>query len=201
MEKASVSNGKILTLKTLGVLGYLALTVQMLWLVVAYLPDIMASDAGRSILLPEPLSQHITTTPPPQLEIPSSVAIVIAIITVIGIVGITLFSLYRLPSTIGKAASKTVHKTSDLLLPTLTHHKKIPKKRLFVLNRRIELILKLSVSLLLTLPLLLMPVTQLYLSSLAILYIGLFLLTVTTAWFLIQFALAIIWKIDHKLYW
>jgi hypothetical protein len=125
-------------LNTLGALAYLFCLLQWVWTAVLFLPGIMRSDFMKQFL-------QKPVTPPPvtsqAVDAPVAGIIFMAIFVVLMIVA-TLYIIIKIPSVVGKTGSKITHKTTDLTLPIVTHHKELPAKKRLQLTARLLFIVK-----------------------------------------------------------
>lgn len=107
-----------------GTLGYLSIILQWLWLVVIVAHPLLSSDF--SLFLPE---QHTAPAIAPVASNPSPVVIGFVIFLTILIFAITFYILWKLPKGIGLQGARATKRAATVLVPVITHHKKISKKR------------------------------------------------------------------------
>ncbi|MGB4768571.1 MAG: hypothetical protein WBP22_04905 [Candidatus Saccharimonas sp.] len=137
---------RLVIANTFGSFGYISVLFQWLWtfLILAY-P--LLSSRPDFLFLPssEPTFTHDTTPAPA-----SPFLVIIAIAATIAILGVTVVAVARLPKNVGKKGATLTRNTTAAVLPAITHHKKLTKKKRVQLSYRIVLVIKL---LLVTLPL------------------------------------------------
>ena len=137
---------RLVIANTFGSFGYISVLFQWLWtfLILAY--PLLSSRPDFLFFPPsEPTFTH-NMTPAPA----SPFLVVIAIAATIAILGITIVAVVRLPKNVGKKGATLTRNATAAVLPAITHHKKLTKKKRVRLSYRIMLTIKL---LLVTLPL------------------------------------------------
>ena len=107
-----------------GILGYLSIIMQWLWLLVIVAHPLLSSNF--SLFLPDQPVPSVTT---PVASTPSPVVIGFVIIVTILIFAMTFYILWKLPKRIGLQGARATKRTATVLVPVITHHKKISKKR------------------------------------------------------------------------
>jgi len=134
-----VKNKRLFLVNLLGVMGYVVLTLQWMWLLVVALPGILRSHLFTFFV---PQSQQQTSASMPSgIEqsdgaVDSSVLLVLAVLIVAAILGLTIYALRRAPKTIGETGRKITQGTAEHIIPVLTHHAKLsPAKRRFLTAR------------------------------------------------------------------
>jgi hypothetical protein len=130
------TGGRIL----LGV-GYTASLLQWTWVLLIALPPLIDSGVFTIIQTqPEvPVSHSAGST-----ELPAAALVAIGSITLI-MLGVTAVVLFRLPRTIVRTGERFVHQATETVLPVITHHQDLPKKRRQMLTRRVILLVQLTV--------------------------------------------------------
>lgn len=125
---------------TFGAFGYLFCFLQWLWVTMLYFTVI---QSVLLLLFPPPSEQaqqppSLVFTPPSQLEL------IIVIIVVVLMVLLTIYVLIKMPLTIAKAGRKTVHKTTEKVVPLAikAQRKKDTKKLREWLSVKIVFVLK-----------------------------------------------------------
>lgn len=115
----SVANG-------FGTLGYMSVFVQWAWAIVTVGYQFLASD--MTVLFPEEATR-VTPDQVPDVSMPPVMSTIIAVaVTVIMLIIVGIF-LSRLPRSVGKSGATITHSTAKVIVPTLTHHKKIPQAK------------------------------------------------------------------------
>ena len=125
-------------LNAIGALAYLFCLLQWVWAAVLFLPGIMNSDFMKQFL-------QKPVTPPPvtsqAADVPVAGIIFMAVFVVLMILA-TIYIIIKIPSVVGKTGSKITHKATDLTLPIVTNHKKLPAKKRLQLTARLLFIVK-----------------------------------------------------------
>lgn len=125
-------------------LFYLIVTLQWLWVAAVGLPAVVSGDTFDSLLtFQQPTEPQQTSA---SARFSPILAIVAGIISLIFLV-ITVYILIRLPKTIARTGDAIVHRTTDVLIPVITHHKPLATKK----RRSISAKLTISIQLLLVL--------------------------------------------------
>lgn len=113
-------------------LSYVFSALLWLWLLMLLMPSLLESDAIQ-FLTPDTsqtTQSEVISGPssPILLAIGGAVTIVMLIVTVV--------ILVRLPGTLTKTGHTATEKISERIVPVLTHHQKIPKKKRQALTAR-----------------------------------------------------------------
>lgn len=153
-------------------------------------------DTG--ILFPKPAHQAPAATF--ELGPLSPVVFIVAVITTLLVLALTVITLVSLPKTIGNSGAKTTHTVAHVIIPTVTHHKKISKKRYISLSYRIVIGLKYMMTVL-PLALLAFAPTIASLSQKIIIAVGLIAASFTVFYFSIQILLVVLLKVEKKRVW
>ena len=181
-----------------GTLGYMSLIVQWLWAGLTLGFPLFASDEFRTVFLPEPTTP---AEPAVSVSIPEPIAIMFMVLALIFAIGITIYMIVAVPRTIGRVGKKVTVKSAEKIVPYVTHHKHISKKRKKTLLERITWSVKLA---LLALPILalLIPVSDdLGLAGEVVTGVGLLCAGFTLAWFGLQFLVAKLGALDPRDVW
>ena len=186
---------RLAVINTFGTLGYLSLSIQWLWAVITVGYPLISSDL--KFILPQNTAPE---APPPNLGIFSPIASIVAIIATIIVMIVTIIVIVRLPRTVGKQAASVTHRTAEVILPAVTHRKKLPKKQ------RVQLSYKIVVSLKILLTLL--PIAGLFIASpttgltpSVVLAVGLFCAVLTCIYFGSQLGLASTLRVNREDVW
>jgi hypothetical protein len=123
--------------------AYLSLVLQWLWICVVGLPPLVKSGRLDFLSSPPPPAQVVTESSVP---LNPFTLILIGIVT-FALLVVTVIILVRIPQTIAKTGEQLVQHTSQIVLPVVTHHKKLPEKKRRLLSRRIRLMIQIVVSL------------------------------------------------------
>lgn len=119
-----------------GTLGYISVIFQWLWTTVVVAYPILSSDL--SFVMPTP-GQPAEPGPPAHASpLMFGVAITLTIL-VFAFVG---YTLWKLPKTIGLGGAKVTHKVAETIIPVVSRHKRVPKRKRLQLTGRIRLAIK-----------------------------------------------------------
>ena len=156
-------------LNALGFLAYLSCLFQWTLAILPFLPGVLDSDLFVA-LTPSPTVPGRMDSAPEQTLPDWLTFFIIAGITLIVLV-VTVVAITRLPRTVGQGSQKIIRSAAEHVLPVVTHHTKLSKKKRQLLTARIVFNIKLAV---LTLPiiiLLVVPVPETAVSRQALLLI------------------------------
>jgi len=183
---------------TIGAFGYLSLILQWTWSLVTLGAPLVTSQSFQSMFLP-----HQSNAPVDRLAInvPEPLGVVFSIVAVIFAVGITIYAIYAVPRGIGRSAHKATQTSAAMIIPHITHHRRISKKRQKRLVERITWTMKFTVALV-PLALLVIPTTaNLALNHSVVAAVGIYLGIWSLGWFGSQYLLTRIWNIDARDAW
>ncbi len=121
-----------------GTLGYLSIIMQWLWLVVIVAHPLLSSDF--SFFLPDKSAQPVAV---PVASSPSPIVIGLVLFLTILIFAMTFYVIWKLPKKIGSQGAVATKRAATALIPVITHHKKISKKRRMRLSYQVVLGIKL----------------------------------------------------------
>lgn len=107
-------------------LFYIFVTLQWLWVAAVGLPAVVSGDTLDSLLTFQQPSQPLPDSTPASFS--PVLTVVAGVISLLFLV-ITLYILVRLPKAIAKTGDVIVHRTTDVLVPVITHHKPLPVKK------------------------------------------------------------------------
>ena len=124
--------------------GYISVIFQWFWTSLLLLYPTLQDD--RAWFWPPTTQQQVTYSAPAITMSP--LAVIIVLMITVAIMGLTVVVVARLPKKIGKTGQRATQLTTAAIIPLITHHKKIAKKRLFRLSRRLTLAMKLTIILL-----------------------------------------------------
>lgn len=151
-------NGKrLFFVNTIAALAYLSCLIQWLLAVLPFASGLVRSDVFKTYVS-DPSNQTIQ---PPSIdigtpEIFSGVFVIIAIALAVGVLVFAVIMISRTPAAVGKTGAKLTHSAAEVVLPVITHHKKITPKKRGMLTARIVFNIKLA---LVVIPLLLVFVS------------------------------------------
>lgn len=129
-----------LTANIFGVLGYAGVILEWIWLAAIFLPLLLHSEAIKWTI-PEKTAHE--TMQYPGLSLPPTWLFAISAVVTIAMIALTIYIILKVPSSALKTTSKAAHHTADQLVPVVTHHKKISKKKERLISARIFFYLKL----------------------------------------------------------
>ncbi len=118
----------------LGALGYFAILLQWVWLVMLCVPI---------LLTVQPLKPVESTPPPVVVEPIPWVSAAIAAVTVVAVMGLTIYIVAKLPGYVVKESSQIVHGARDMVLPKVLPPQKISRRKKIQLSSRVLFVLKL----------------------------------------------------------
>ncbi len=180
-----------------GALGYVSVFFQWTWALLLILYPIFL--ANPDFLTPQP-SKEMVVQPlkidPGFTPIVTGVAIAVTVIVLVAAV----IAIIRMPRAIGKKASALTQATTNRLIPIVTHHKKVTKKKRLKLSKRVAITIKLLVMFIPLAMLLVVPSSD-QLSRPAIWMVGLFAVACSLFYFSVQVLIAWAGKIAHTELW
>lgn len=125
---------------TFGTLSYIAIILQWLWSLLILFYPLIISGQMTQYLQPQPavsIPAHTFTfgsfTP---------IATIIAIAVTIVVLIISTVAIAKLPAQIGRRGAQLSRSASTIILPTLTQHKTVSKRRAIRLSYRIILMIR-----------------------------------------------------------
>lgn len=125
-----------------GACSYLAIILEWMWLFILYIPLLLEHHVfDWTIPKPSPTPSeqfHLT------FALPSLLTLVIASVVTALVIVITLYILIKIPIEAVKKSHTLTTEASEKVIPVLTHHKHISKKRKVELSARIILYIKLA---------------------------------------------------------
>lgn len=192
----SRSNTPLTIVNVFGTLGYLSGILQWAWTIMILLyPAIIG---GRILLIPE--QPHQTPAEPIEFGALTPVVMAVAAFITVLVILSTAVVLARLPKAIGRTGAKTTQTVAKAVIPNITHHKRMPKKRYVTLSYRLIVCLKYALALL-PLSLLMFAPTIEALPIRVILVIGLITASFTVGYFSLQVLLTQLLHVDKKSVW
>lgn len=181
-----------------GTLGYVSVMFQWLWMLVVLATPILSSDFAAPLFLP---SENSTPVQPLATDIPGPIATIFMVLAVAFAISVTIYAVVAVPRTIGRSGQKVTQVSAQVVLPRLTHHRKITKKRQKTLLERISWSIKLV---LLAIPViaLLAPVSaELGLEREVVVGFGLYCALMSVLWFGLQFIFARLARLPNDRLW
>ena len=132
---------KLLTriVRLLAVVSYMFCALQWFWLGIL----VLGFFAQNGML--DTLNQHEPVAAPvPTHEPASPVALAIGGIVTVAMIIITVVVLIRLPKAIAKTSQVVTERATETILPVVSHHKKLPKKKKLQLSAKLTFYIRLA---------------------------------------------------------
>lgn len=126
--------------------AYISICFQWLWVLALGLPPLIEAGIFDSFTTSEvapPTNSPINDPPSPLLTIGAGIVTIIFLI-------ITVVVIIKLPKAVAQTGETIVHQTAEVIVPVITHHKKLPAKTKRALTQRLTNLLR---SMLVLLPL------------------------------------------------
>lgn len=180
-----------------GILGYFSLVMQWLWIGVVFLPGLLENDSFRSVFAPR-IAKEQPDAAAIEGAISSPLLIAVSVVITLVMIAVTIYVLYKLPSTIAKTGSKITKEASSVVIPVMTHHKKISPAKKQRLTFSVTFAIKFFAALIPLPFLFLQPGGDYALDQELIQIIGVFFTASALAWFGVQFALAKLFRVGTK---
>jgi len=185
-----------LVVTTLGVLGYLSLLFQWLWVVALYLPLLLRSDL-HDLFIPRPDTSQ-STLHAIKIGGPDMLWLAIGIAVTAVVLIATIIILARLPMAIAKTGNKASETIAETALPIITHHNKIPLKQKRRLTARLVGYIKFCLALLPLAGLVGLWFTTFDLPNDIVVFVTLFFTLCTTVWFALQYLFATLLRVPSE---
>lgn len=195
MKKSIASSQSIAN--ALGTLGYISIVFQWVWALLLLSYPIITQNPDT--LLPHDISAEA----PSPLTIDPSIAplaTLVAIIVTVCVLVLTVIVIARLPKTVGKRASGITKTAANVVIPTVTQHKKITKKERLRLSSKIVALIKLT-AIIAPLALLCFVATIDELPRQAIWVTGIFTSVCSLIYFALQYLIAAVKKLPIDKLW
>ncbi|HCR55428.1 TPA: hypothetical protein DIV49_00490 [Candidatus Saccharibacteria bacterium] len=155
--------------------SYLTCALQWFWLGIL----VLGVFAQNGML--DTLNQHEPVVAPvPTHEPASPVALAIGGIVTVAMIIITVVVLIRLPKAIAKTSQVVTERATETILPVVSHHKKLPKKKKLQLSAKLTFYIRLALIALPFLLLLALPQNESIKPQLVIFVGGLLAITTLT---------------------
>ena len=183
-----------------GSFGYLSILIQWFWFLAIVVLPYLESSSLKSLFLPthDEHRQVVAST----LSMPPIVQGIITVIAVLFTIAITLYAIYIIPRSVGKAGKTITQKSAQVTVMHLKHHHKPltkpERKRAFeYLTWSVKLVL-----LLLPCVLLLLPIKDtLTIPHEIILLFGIFCAAMSLIWFGVQYIISRLSRSDPREIW
>lgn len=183
----------------LGSLGYISLAIQWLWMIGILGMPILVSDWFKGLFLP---NQMTSSTPSPAINVPEPLAVIFLVLAVVFSVSMIVYTLVAVPRAVGKTGKKITMTTAKVIIPKISHHKPISKKREKTLVERITWSMKFAAAIVPIFALAIPPRTDLIdLSHQVVVGVGLFCASLTLLWFGGQFLLSKLFRLSPQDIW
>jgi hypothetical protein len=179
-----------------GGIGYISVISQWLWSIALILPSILENESLKNLLLPQ--HTEATQAPVAVFDENSLLMIIVAAVVTLVVLIITIVVLIRLPIALVRTSQKTVTHTVETLIPTITHHKPVSKKKRAILSTKLRVYIKLALCLVPVIPLVFVSTATIGLDSSIALLVGTILAIGSTIWFLLQYSVAKMLKIPFE---
>jgi len=180
---------KHMLVNVFGGLGYISLIFQWLWAGVIFLPSLFENETIQNLFLP----QEPSAKPVPQ-DVPSGdisiVALVLGVTVTVVVLVITVIILLRLPKAVASVGKKTTTTVAHVVIPTISHHKKLTPKKEKLLTAQLVRIIKFVAALLPMGLLAFIYAVDTELSTNVVLLVGAVLAMVSFVWFSLEYAMA-----------
>ncbi|HRF28256.1 MAG TPA: hypothetical protein PL051_01265 [Candidatus Saccharibacteria bacterium] len=119
--------------------SYLTCALQWFWLGIL----VLGFFAQNGML--DTLNQHEPVVAPVRTHEPASpVALAIGGIVTVAMIIITIIVLIRLPKAIAKTSQVVTERATEAMLPVVSHHKKLPKKKKLQLSAKLAFYIRLA---------------------------------------------------------
>jgi hypothetical protein len=126
-----------------GVVGYILLALEWVWVAALYLPLLMDNRIFQEYILPQDKSISNDTV---AMNEPSLLLTMAAVTVSLIVIVTTAIILVKLPLKFAKSSHKIIKQTAEAGIPIFTRHQKITKKKRKLLTARIALWLKVSLA-------------------------------------------------------
>lgn len=126
------------TVRLLTMLSYMFCALQWFWLGILILGIFSENGFLDTLNRPEPVAAPIQNPAPA-----SPVALAIGGVVTVTMIFITIFVLIRLPKAIAKTSQVVTERATQAVLPVVTHHKKLPKKKKLQLSAKLTFYIRL----------------------------------------------------------
>jgi hypothetical protein len=160
-------------------IGYFSAVLQWLWVLLVALPPLIRSGAFDALQNTEAPGDVSMTIAP--VEATPFLWLMVGLTTLMVLI-VTVIVLIRVPRTIVGTSERIVQQATHVVVPTITHHKKLPASKQRAISRKVALSLRLVAAVLPFLICLFLPAYQ-ELSREIILIISLWLAGISIASF------------------
>lgn len=186
---------RLIVANAFGTLGYISIIFQWLWSFLILVYPVLIAQPDFLFPADQPTFVQDNTA-----VAASPLVVAIALAATVVIMAITAVVLFRLPKTIGKKGAHITKSAASTVIPVVTHHKKLSKKKRIQLSYQIILGIKL---LLIVAPLFALPFAQPIeqIGTEVIWAMALFCATCSTSYFLLQQIIARVTRVDTEKLW
>lgn len=184
----------------LGVIGYLCLLLQWMWLAVTLVVPIAMQPGVADLFMPN-TEPRIERTSPAVDPMPGPVQTTLLILSILFSIGIVIYAVLSVPKTIGRSGQKLTQSVAKRSVPIFTKHKPITKQRQRKLVERMTWLVK-AVAIFIPLVLLVIPPGAIIdIDHAVAIAIGILLASGSLLVFCLQYLLVKVWHIDSRLVW
>lgn len=163
-------------------LGYLALALQWVWLLILLLPALFDSSLIVGLNTQQPV------TPSSDSQQPGLISFVFAGVAITLALLAGLYAAYKAPGYAKRHVEQSTKSAAKLVLPTVSSHKKLTHKRKIIVSKRLELGIKLLLAVVAFVGLVLpAALTINLLTSDVIFVVGGYLFAWTISWFILEY--------------
>ncbi len=124
-----------------GLLGYASVLLQLLWVMIVFLPGILKSDIFKDIFLPQPAEVQPIHEQGALVSQSPLLVIGVGIVTIVMIM-LTLYLLLKIPSVISKSGHTVTNEIANAAVPMITHNKKVSAKKRRALTFQLSFFVK-----------------------------------------------------------
>jgi hypothetical protein len=136
------TKAKKITTNIFGTLGYISILIQWLWVMLAYGPAMLNTQFFQDQLMPKPAPEKPIQPITPQDDSSWIMAGLAVLITVLVLL-LVIFIVLKAPIAIAKTGKNITHKTTDKIVPLVTHKKELKARERRRLTMRILISIKL----------------------------------------------------------
>lgn len=122
------------------VFSYIFTVLEWLWFTILLIPVLKATGILK-LFLPNGEQQAVPVAPH---ETASPMLLIFAAAITAVMILISIIALLRLPKTIAKTGDTVSHTVSEVIVPVITHHKKVPQKKYRLLTDRVMFYVRLG---------------------------------------------------------
>lgn len=121
----------------IGGFGYIGAGIQWIWSSIPLIYPLIATDIFQNYVMPATPTQTMTAAAP-SFSLSPGVELLLLVFAVIFSVVTIIYAIIAVPKSFGKAGKVVTTKSANVIIPAITHHQKISKKRHRSLLERIS---------------------------------------------------------------